>query len=139
MPRTIVLRRGAVHDSIKSYLHGQLLVNLKDARRIAMSLPQVTEEPHFDYTSFRVKGRIFATAPPDGDHLHIFVPEEDREPALRMEPAFIEKLLWGGKVRGLRIALRAAKRPMVARLLKRAWLLKAPKTLAAKVRASEPS
>ena len=45
-------------------------VNLNDARRIAMSLPEVTEEPHFEYTSFRVKGKIFATAPPDGANLH---------------------------------------------------------------------
>jgi len=36
-------------------------------------MPEVTEEPHFAYTSFRVKGKIFATAPPDGEHLHIFV------------------------------------------------------------------
>jgi hypothetical protein len=47
------------------------LVKLNDVRRIAMSLPEVTEEPHFAYTSFRVKGEIFATAPPDGEQLHI--------------------------------------------------------------------
>jgi hypothetical protein len=112
-------------------------VNLDDARRIAMSLPEVTEEPHFAYTSFRVKGRIFATAPPDGGHLHIFVADEDREAALVMEPRFIEKLLWGGKVRGLRVALRRAKMPVVTRLLEKAWLRRAPKALAATVRASE--
>jgi hypothetical protein len=113
------------------------LVKLNDARRIAMSLPEVTEEPHFEYTSFRVKGKIFATAPPSGEHLHIFVADEDREPALLMEPGVIEKLLWGGKVRGLRVALRRAKKTMVAELLKKAWLRKAPKALAATVRASE--
>ena len=112
-------------------------VNLDDARRIAMSLPEVTEEPHFAYTSFRVKGRIFATAPPDGGHLHIFVADEDREQALVMEPEFIEKLLWGGKVRGLRVALPRAKRRVVARLLKKAWLRRAPEALAATVRGFE--
>jgi hypothetical protein len=114
-----------------------VLVNLNDARRIAMSLPAVTEEPHFEYTSFRVKGRIFATAPPDGGHLHIFVADEDLEVAVHMEPRFIEKLLWGGKVRGLRVALRRAKMPVVAGLLKKAWVRRAPKALAATVRASE--
>jgi hypothetical protein len=34
------------------------LVKLNDVRRFAMSLPEVTEEPHFAYTSFRVKGKI---------------------------------------------------------------------------------
>jgi len=110
-------------------------VKLIDARRIAMSLPEVTEEPHFEYTSFRVKGKIFATAPPGGEYLHIFVADEDREAPLLMEPGVIEKLWWGGKVRGLRITLHGAKKPMVAGLLKKAWLRKAPKALAATVRA----
>jgi hypothetical protein len=112
-------------------------VKLVDARRIAMSLPEVTEEPHFEYTSFRVKGKIFATAPPSGEYLHIFVAEEDRQGPLLMEPGVIEKLWWGGKVRGLRVTLRGAKIPVVAGLLKKAWLRRAPKALAATVRASE--
>jgi hypothetical protein len=108
-------------------------VNLNDARRIAMSFPEVTEEPHFKLTSFRVKGRIFATAPPDGEHLHVFVADDDRELALQLEPGFVEKLFWGAKVRGLRVALRKAKKPVVAVLLKKAWLHRAPKALAATV------
>lgn len=112
-------------------------VKINDVRRIAMSLPEVTEEPHFAYTSFRVKGKIFATAPPEGEHLHIFVAEEDREPALVMAPGIIEKLWWGGKVRGLRVALARANLPLVTELLKKAWLRRAPKTLAATVRGLE--
>jgi hypothetical protein len=102
---------------------------MNDVRRIAMSLPEVTEEPHFEYTSFRVKGKIFATAPPGGEHVHIFVAEEDREPVLMTAPDVCEKLLWGGKVRGLRVALGKAKKPLVTELVKKAWLHKAPKTL----------
>jgi hypothetical protein len=110
-------------------------VKLIDARRIAMSLPEVTEEPHFEYTSFRVKGKIFATAPPGGAYLHVFVADEDRELPVLMNPGVIEKLWWGGKVRGLRVTLHTAKKPVVADLLKKAWLRRAPKALAAKVRA----
>lgn len=113
------------------------LVKLNDVRRIAMSLPGVAEEPHFNYTSFRVKGKIFATAPPDGEHLHIFVADEDREMALVMAPGVVEKLWWGGKVRGLRVALPSAKKPLVADLLKKAWIRRAPKALAATMRGSE--
>jgi len=109
-------------------------VTLDLVRRIAMSLPEVTEEPHFEYTSFRVKGKIFATAPPSGEHLHVFVPEEDREPVLVREPDVCEKLLWGGKVRGLRVWLGKAKKPLVTELLNKAWLHRAPKTLAAAMR-----
>ena len=28
-------------------------------RRFALSLPAVTEEPHFHYSSFRIRGKIF--------------------------------------------------------------------------------
>jgi hypothetical protein len=34
--------------------------------RLALSLPEAHEEPHFDRTSFRVKKKIFATMTPDG-------------------------------------------------------------------------
>ncbi len=96
-------------------------VKLNDVRRIAKSLPGVTEEPHFASASFRVNGKIFATVPPDGAYLHVFVAEEDREPALVLAPGVIEKLWWGGKVRGLRVALPRAKVSLVAELLKKAW------------------
>ncbi len=102
-----------------------------------MSLPEVTEEPHFACTSFRVKGKIFATAPPEGEYLHIFVADEDRESALDLAPGVVEKLWWGGKVRGLRVALPRVKQPLVASLLKKAWLRRAPKALAATVREFE--
>jgi hypothetical protein len=100
-----------------------------DARRIALSLRDVTEEPHFAYTSFRVRSKIFATSPPGGEFLHVFVADEDREPALALHPEFLEKLLWGGKVRGLRVDLRKAKSPVVAELMRLAWMRKAPKKL----------
>src|SRR5205085_6611083 len=41
-------------------------MNLNEARRFALSLPQTTEAPHFDKSSFRVEGNIFATVPTDG-------------------------------------------------------------------------
>jgi hypothetical protein len=40
------------------------LVTLADLRKIALALPEVSEEPHFEKTSFRVKKRIFATYDP---------------------------------------------------------------------------
>jgi hypothetical protein len=62
-----------------------------------MSLEAVTEEPHHDYSSFRVRGKIFVTVPPAEDVVHVFVGEEERELALALYPQFMEKLLWGGK------------------------------------------
>lgn len=37
------------------------MVTLAAFRNLALSFPEVTEEPHFEKTSFRVKKKIFAT------------------------------------------------------------------------------
>ena len=50
-------------------------MELADVRAIALGLPEATEAPHHDMTSFRVRGKICATAPPDEAHVHVFVDE----------------------------------------------------------------
>ena len=101
-------------------------MTLQQARRFSLSLPETTEEPHHELSSFRVRGKIFATAPPDGLRLHIFVDEPQREAAIAMEPNAIEKLWWGSKVRGVRVLLARAKSELVFELLYSAWCRKAP-------------
>lgn len=95
----------------------------------ALSLPEVTEEPHFNYSSFRVRGKIFVTVPPEEKHIHLFVADQDREPALAMYPAFIEPLTWGKKVVGVRVTLGSATPSVVRRLVTLAWSNRAPKSL----------
>jgi hypothetical protein len=96
-------------------------VKIDPVRKHALSLEAVAEEPHHNYSSFRVRGKIFVTIPPGEKFIHVFVGEEDREQALAVHPDFIEKLLWGGKVVGLRISLEAAKPMMVKSLVSRAY------------------
>ena len=104
-------------------------MNLRDVRRMALALPESTEEPHFHLTSFRVRRKIFATAPPDSDYLHVFVDEAARNRYLAAEPDFLEPLTWGRKVVGLRVILAAAKPRVVQTMLRDAWRAKAPKRL----------
>lgn len=96
-----------------------------------MALPEVMESPHFAYTSFRVGGKIFATAPPDGEWLHVFIAEAEREQALRLDPEAVSKLWWGSRVQGLRVELRRAAPAAVQTLLRQAWTRKAPRALLA--------
>lgn len=86
-----------------------------------MSLEAVTEEPHHDYSSFRVRGKIFVTIPPGEAFIHVFIGEEDRERALAMYPEFTEKLLWGSKVVGLRVHLASARPTEVKALVNKAY------------------
>lgn len=37
------------------------MITFSDLKALANSFPEVTEEPHFEKTSFRVKGKIFLT------------------------------------------------------------------------------
>ena len=92
-------------------------------RQYALSLPDVTEEPHFNYTSFRVGagGKMFVTAPPEQTHIHVFVAETEREIALAVDGAFVEKLFWGSKALGLRVALAKAPPARVRALVLQAY------------------
>lgn len=105
-------------------------------RNHALSLPEATEEPHFDFTSFRIRGKIFATMPPEEEHLHVFLGPELRAAALDAWPSFLEELKWGKKVLGLRVSLDLATPAVVKRLLSQAWHDKAPKSLRPKLTAS---
>ena len=105
--------------------------DLEQARRFALSLPEVTEQPHHDMSSFRVRGKIFVTVPPDGEHLHVFVDEPEIAASLAEDPAAFEPLRWGQQVRGVRVNLAAAPADRVQELIEESWRRKAPKRLIA--------
>jgi hypothetical protein len=90
-------------------------------RRFALGLAGTVEKPHHAMTSFRARGRIYATMPPEETHVHVFVDEALREEMLARGEASIEKLRWGSKVVGLRVQLDLAPAALVKRLLRAAW------------------
>ena len=113
-------------------------MKLAQARKYALSLPETTEAPHFEYASFRVRGKIFATAPPGGEFLHIFVEEEERALLIAAEPDAYQSLHWGSKVVGVKVMLKRAESADVKHLLLQGWIRKAPKRLAATLSPAQP-
>ncbi len=99
-------------------------MKLAAVRKFALSLGEVTEEPHHSFSSFRCRGKIFVTGPPDEEHIQVFPAEDVREQNLAMYPEFMEKLLWGGKVVGLRISLASATSSAVNSVVRAAFELK---------------
>ena len=83
------------------------MAEFQRAREFALSLPGVSEQPHFDKSSFRVNGKIFVTVPPGEAYLHVFVDEAETEASVAEDPAAFAPLLWGTKQRGLRVTLAA--------------------------------
>ena len=105
--------------------------DLETARRFALALPEASEEPHFEMSSFRVRGKIFATVPPDGRHLHVFVDDQEVAAAVAENPAAFAPLRWGQRLRGLRIELAASTPGQLRELIEESWRRKAPRRLVA--------
>ncbi|MEA2844543.1 MAG: hypothetical protein QOJ69_2214 [Actinomycetota bacterium] len=108
-------------------------MDAEEARRFALSLPEATEQPHFESASFRIRGRIFATLPPQGDRLHVFVDEDETRAAVEEDPAAFHELWWGKKLSGVRVDLAAASvsAERVSELIEEAWRRRAPKRVVA--------
>jgi hypothetical protein len=104
-------------------------VDLDAVRLLALALPEVTEEPHFEMTSWRVNKRVIATAPPEGGRLHVFVDEDEVRASVADDPATFEELWWGKRLSGVAVNLAGADSERVKALLTEAWLRKAPKRL----------
>jgi len=104
-------------------------VNLSEICEFALSLPEVTQEPHFHRTSLRLRGKILMTADPKEPFVHVLVGDAIREPVLAMHPDCVEKLMWGKKTVGLRVDLMQAQPQLVKELLRQAWEEKAPESL----------
>ena len=107
------------------------MVDFQRAREFALSLPGVSEQPHFEKSSFRVNGKIFVTVPPGEAYLHVFVDEAETEASVAEDPAAFAPLLWGTKQRGLRVTLAAVDGARLEELIEESWRRKAPKRLLA--------
>jgi hypothetical protein len=101
-----------------------------DVRALALALPETTEQPHFERTSFRVAGKIFATMPPDGASVNVLLGDEDARAAAEAS-AGVDLLWWGRRLSGVRVALAAADPAELADLLEDAWYRRAPRRLTA--------
>ena len=104
------------------------MVTLAQARKLALALPEATEQDHHGRASFRVNGKIFATVPDDG-HLNVMVDEHEIRALAASAPDVFAEVWWGAKLSAVRVALAAADRAAVAEVLEEAWRRKAPKRL----------
>lgn len=64
-----------------------------DVRKIALSLPGVSEIDHFARPAWRTKKRIFAVMRPDG--LYINLADERKEFLFEADPKVFVKYMWG--------------------------------------------
>jgi hypothetical protein len=99
-------------------------------RRIAMTLPEVEEKPHFDMPSFRVRGKIFATARLNEPKAMLKLPVVLQE-AMNAEHAGVIEPVPGywGRNGATFIATDKVDKKLFADLVGAAWATVAPKSL----------
>jgi hypothetical protein len=107
-------------------------VTLASVRRLALALPEATEAPHHEMTSFRVGGKIFATVPPPADRIHIFLAADEVAAYCAEYPGLVEELWWGKKLSGCRVNLATARVAILREMLAEAWRRRAPANLRAR-------
>ncbi|MFD8807425.1 MmcQ/YjbR family DNA-binding protein [Streptomyces sp. NPDC059597] len=62
------------------------MTDAEDVRRIALSLPEVTEKTAWNMPTFRVAGKMFATLPEEETSLAVRCPKEERDELVLAEP-----------------------------------------------------
>ena len=105
-------------------------------RKLALSLPEAHEEPHFERTSFRVGKKIFATMVPDGSEAMVRIYPRKRVYDLLSEHSdtFFDYGSWTWRNGALGVRLKRADRTLIRELVVEAWRSVAPKRLTAERR-----
>jgi hypothetical protein len=104
------------------------MVSHAQARRIALALPEASEQDHHGRPSFRVGGRIFATLW-DEDHTNVMLDEDGIRTAVQGHPDVCVEHYWGARLAAVQVDLRRADAGLVSELYADAWEGKAPRRL----------
>ncbi len=105
------------------------MLTCDDIRSIALALPQAEEQPHFDSTSFRVKGKIFATMG-DEPRATLKLDPEDQHNLAQAHPGVVEAVdgYWGRNGWTL-VQCAEMDAQTLSGLMRMAWVNVAPKRL----------
>jgi hypothetical protein len=101
------------------------MIDVEDARRLALALPEAIEQDHHGRPSFRVAGKIFATLW-DEQHMNVMLDEPGILTAVEAHPGACSEVHWGKRLAAVRVALPAADEALLRELLADAWENKAP-------------
>ena len=103
----------------------------QEFRKLALSLPEATEQSHMEHPDFRVRGKIFATLGyPDDSCAMVKLLHEQQDVLTRARPDVFTAVPGGWGRRGATyVALDAAEEAVVYDALLMAWQNTAPKKL----------
>ena len=106
-------------------------MTIDEFRRMALSLPEATEQSHMNHPDFRVRGKIFATLghPTEGWGMVKLTPQQ-QQLVVQIEPNVFAPVKGGWGAKGAtNVHIRAAKKTSVREVMRDAWRNVAPKSL----------
>ncbi len=104
------------------------MADASTVRRLALALPEATEQDHHGRPSFRVGGKIFATLW-DAEHVNVMLDEGGIRTAVEAHPDLCSEVWWGKRLSAVRVELPLASDDVLTVLLADAWEGKAPARL----------
>ena len=107
------------------------MADAETVRQIALSLPEVTEGPHFEKTSFRVNKKIFATIDAVHSQANVKLSATDQDVFSAFDHTIIFPVAnkWG-KQGWTTVDLQRVRQEMLTDIIKTAYCEVAPKKLA---------
>lgn len=110
------------------------MVTIDNLRKLALSFPETTEEAHFEKTSFRVRGKIFATYDAENKLACIKLSEIDQDVFSAVDRTIIYPVdnKWG-KNGWTILVMPKIRKNLFTDAVKAAYCLVAPKSLADQV------
>jgi hypothetical protein len=116
------------------------MISIEQAKKIALSLPETEEKPHFHLTSFRIKNKIFATIHADKNYVMVKLSAIDQSVFCAYNTEVIFPVPGGWGKRGATfINLKKVKKSMLLDALSTAWRATAPPKLIEKYFGKEKS
>lgn len=75
------------------------MISVASFRKLALSLPDAVEAPHFELASFRANGKIFSTLSEKEQRAMVKLTLEQQEMMTAAEPAIFQRIpnAWGDK------------------------------------------
>lgn len=113
----------------------QLMISFEQFRKLALALPQTTEDPHFEKSAFRVHKKIFATYDAKHERACLKLSEIDQDIFLRMDAEVIYPVdnKWGKQGWTL-VEMKKVKSKIFCEALTKAYIQVAPTKLSAEIK-----
>ena len=116
------------------------MVTIDQARKMALTLPETEEKPHFHLTSFRIKNKIFSTIHADKSYMMVSLTPIDQSVFCSYDKNVIFPVPGGwGRKGATFVNLKKVKKSMLIDALTTAWKKTAPPKLVDKYFGKENS